>query len=79
LADGLAAGPHARAVNYVEAIGARYGGVLVRDRETGTEFTITADVVVNASGPWTDLTNEALGQGTRYMGGTKGSHIVLDN
>src|SRR5690606_34125784 len=34
---------------------------------------------VNASGPWTDLTNEQLGQPTRYMGGTKGSHIVLDN
>jgi glycerol-3-phosphate dehydrogenase len=79
LADGLAAGPHARAVNYVEAIGTRDGGVLVRDRETGEEFAITADVVVNASGPWTDLTNEALGDVTAYMGGTKGSHIVLDN
>jgi glycerol-3-phosphate dehydrogenase len=79
LADGLAAGPHARAVNYVEAIGTRDGGVLVRDRESGQEFAITADVVVNASGPWTDLTNAALGDTTRYMGGTKGSHIVLDN
>lgn len=79
LADGLASGPHARAVNYVEAVGIRDGGVLVRDRESGEEFAITADVVVNASGPWTDLTNEALGQGTTFMGGTKGSHIVLDN
>ncbi|WP_158862633.1 glycerol-3-phosphate dehydrogenase/oxidase [Leifsonia sp. AG29] len=79
LADGLAAGPHARAVNYLEAVGARDGGVLVRDRESGEEFVVTADVVVNASGPWTDLTNEALGQSTRFMGGTKGSHIVLDN
>jgi glycerol-3-phosphate dehydrogenase len=79
LADGLAAGPHARAVNYVEAIGVRDGGVLVRDRETGVEFSIAADVVVNASGPWTDLTNQALGEPTEYMGGTKGSHIVLDN
>ncbi|MGN6427739.1 MAG: FAD-dependent oxidoreductase [Leifsonia sp.] len=79
LADGLAAGPHARAANYLEAVGTRDGGVLVRDRETGEEFAITADVVVNASGPWTDLTNAALGQSTRFMGGTKGSHIVLDN
>ena len=79
LADGLAAGPHARAANYVEAVGARDGAVVVRDRETGEEFTITADVVVNASGPWTDLTNAALGEATRFMGGTKGSHIVLDN
>ncbi|MBN9631593.1 MAG: glycerol-3-phosphate dehydrogenase/oxidase [Actinobacteria bacterium] len=79
LADGLAAGPHARAANYLEAVGARDGGVLVRDRETGEVFTITADVVVNASGPWTDLTNAALGETTRFMGGTKGSHIVVDN
>lgn len=79
LADGLAAGPHARAANYVEAIGVRDGGVLVRDRETGEEFPIVADVVVNASGPWTDLTNAALGRSTEFMGGTKGSHIVLDN
>jgi len=79
LADALAAGPNARAVNYVEAIGTRDGGVLVRDRESGEEFSIVADVVVNASGPWTDLTNQALGRVTQYMGGTKGSHIVLDN
>ncbi|WP_241704742.1 glycerol-3-phosphate dehydrogenase/oxidase [Leifsonia shinshuensis] len=79
LADGLAAGPHARAANYLEAVGARDGGVLVRDRGTGEEFTIAADVVVNASGPWTDLTNAALGEATRFMGGTKGSHIVVDN
>ncbi|MGJ4846362.1 glycerol-3-phosphate dehydrogenase/oxidase [Leifsonia sp. Le1] len=79
LADGLAAGPQARAANYVEAIGTRDGGVLVRDRETGEEFSIVADVVVNASGPWTDLTNAALGRSTEFMGGTKGSHIVLDN
>lgn len=79
LSDGLSAGPAARALNYVEAIGVSDGGVRVRDRESGTEFTITADVVVNASGPWTDLTNAALGSETAYMGGTKGSHIVLDH
>jgi len=32
-----------------------------------------------ASGPWTDLTNASLGQPTAYLGGTKGSHIVMDN
>jgi glycerol-3-phosphate dehydrogenase len=67
------------ALNYVEAVGRTAEGVLLRDLETGTEFTVSADVVVNASGPWTDLTNEALGEETRFMGGTKGSHIVLDH
>ncbi|MEV4774659.1 glycerol-3-phosphate dehydrogenase/oxidase [Microbacterium sp. LWH12-1.2] len=79
LQDGRAAHTGAHALNYVEAIARDGDKVVLRDRESGTEFTITADVVVNASGPWTDLTNDALGADTRFMGGTKGSHIVLDH
>jgi len=79
LQDGRAAHPAAHALNYVEAVGRDGDKVVLRDRESGTEFTIAADVVVNASGPWTDLTNDALGADTRFMGGTKGSHIVLDH
>ncbi|GGI47614.1 glycerol-3-phosphate dehydrogenase [Agromyces flavus] len=79
LFDGLAAGPHARAANHLEAIGFGADGVRVRDAITGEEFDLAADVVVNASGPWTDLTNARLGRESRFMGGTKGSHIVLDH
>ena len=79
LADATAQGADVRALNYVEAIGLGADGVLVRDRQTGREFSIDAEVVVNATGPWTDLTNAALGSRTSYMGGTKGSHIVLDH
>jgi len=79
LQDGRTAHAGAHALNYVEAISRDGRDVVLRDRESGTEFTVTADVVVNASGPWTDLTNDALGVDTRYMGGTKGSHIVLDH
>ncbi|MGG7509537.1 glycerol-3-phosphate dehydrogenase/oxidase [Plantibacter sp. YIM 135249] len=79
LMDGLAAGDNARASNYVEAIGMGPDGVTLRDTVTGETFTVASDVVVNTSGPWTDLTNGDLGEPTRYMGGTKGSHIVLDN
>jgi glycerol-3-phosphate dehydrogenase len=79
LQDGLAAHPGAKALNYVEAIGRDGDTVLLRDRESGTEFSVAADVVVNTSGPWTDLTNDALGADTSFMGGTKGSHIVLDH
>lgn len=78
LKDGLATGS-GRSANYVEAIGVKDGGILLKDGVTGTEFTVTADVVINASGPWTDLTNEAFGLDSAFMGGTKGSHIVLDN
>ena len=78
LRDGLAQ-KGARAASYVEAVGVEPGAVRLRDLETGREFVFTADVIVNATGPWTDLTNETLGVPTRFMGGTKGSHIVLDN
>jgi glycerol-3-phosphate dehydrogenase len=72
-------GPRALAVNYVGAVGMTDGAVRLRDEVTGEEFSIRAKVVVNASGPWTDLTNDSLGMPTRFMGGTKGSHIVLDH
>lgn len=79
LRDGVEAGAHARAANYLSAVGFDRESVRLRDEISGEEFDFRADVVINASGPWTDLTNTALGQDTRFMGGTKGSHIVLDN
>lgn len=79
LRDGLEAGPHARAANRLSAVSSDGGAVVLRDEETGETFAFSADVVVNASGPWTDLTNAGLGRPTSYMGGTKGSHIVLDH
>ena len=78
-AEAKSGGADARAANYLEAVGARAGAVVLRDRLTGEEFEFTADVVVNTTGPWTDLTNDVLGAQTRFMGGTKGSHIVVDN
>jgi len=78
IADSLATG-NARVVTYAAAVGAQNGAVLIEDALTGTIVKTTADVVVNASGPLTDLTNEALGRATQFMGGTKGSHIVVDH
>lgn len=80
LRDGReAGGDRARAANYTAASGVRDGRVVLRNEESGGELPFAASVVINASGPWTDLTNLALGDPTRYMGGTKGSHIVLDH
>jgi len=79
LREALSHSPTVTASHYVEAVGFDGDGVVLRDRDSGDEWTHRARVVVNASGPWTDLTNEALGQHSRYMGGTKGSHIVLDH
>ena len=79
LRDGLEAGPHARAANYVSLVGTDDGGARLRDELTGEEFAFAADIVVNMTGAWVDATNGALGSPTRFMGGTKGSHIVLDH
>ena len=80
LRDGIEAGAgRTQAVNYVSAVGADANGVRVRDEVSGEEFSIKAKVVLNTAGPWTDLANRAMGLDTKFMGGTKGSHIVLDN
>jgi len=69
----------ARASNYVSLVSMGDGGVRLRDELTGGEFDFYADVIVNTTGAWVDLTNQAMGAPTRFMGGTKGSHIVLDH
>ncbi len=80
LRDGLAAGgDRARAANYVAAVGVDDGRIMLRDQRTGVEVPFAASVVVNATGPWTDVTNLVCGEPTDHMGGTKGSHIVLDH
>ncbi|HYI50182.1 MAG TPA: glycerol-3-phosphate dehydrogenase/oxidase [Microbacterium sp.] len=80
LRDGLAAGgDRARAANYTAAVGVDHGRIVLRDQHSGAESPFAASVVVNASGPWTDLTNLACGDPSDHMGGTKGSHIVLDH
>jgi glycerol-3-phosphate dehydrogenase len=53
--------------------------VLLRDELTGEVFNFTADVIVNTTGAWVDATNDSLGAASEFMGGTKGSHIVLDH
>nr|WP_311380759.1 glycerol-3-phosphate dehydrogenase/oxidase [Arthrobacter sp. ISL-28] len=74
----------ARASNYlslasVKATSAGTSTVVLRDELTGEVFDFTADVIVNTTGAWVDLTNQAMGAASSFMGGTKGSHIVLDH
>jgi len=77
--DGEAEGPHARALNYVSLIGVAENTVLLRDELTGSTISLHPQLIVNAAGPWIDRVNHHLGLSTRYIGGTKGSHIVLNN
>jgi len=69
----------ARALNYVRAVAADGDAVFLQDELSGLLFRVKPRIVVNASGPWIDFTNRALRQETQYIGGTKGSHIVIDH
>ncbi len=71
--------PTAHALNYVSVVGASGGQVRLRDEVSGETFSVQPKVVINAAGPWIDFTNEALGQRSNLIGGTKGSHLVLDH
>ena len=77
--DGEAEGAHARALNYVSLSGVRDGQVTLRDELTGSTHTVTPRLIVNAAGPWIDPVNASLGLSHRYVGGTKGSHLVLQH
>jgi glycerol-3-phosphate dehydrogenase len=69
----------ARALNYVSAVGAHVDTVMLRDEITGETFNVKPKLVVNAAGPWIDFVNRAMGQVTGFIGGTKGSHLIVDH
>ena len=79
LLDGAAEGDHARALNYVSAVGSEGGNVLLRDEISGEEFAVQPQVVVNAGGPWIDFVNQRIDGETGLIGGTKGAHLILDH
>lgn len=77
--DAEAASPSARALNYVSLAGGAGDTVTLRDEVDGEEFTVKPQIVINAAGPWIDLANRAIGKPTRFIGGTKGSHILVEH
>jgi glycerol-3-phosphate dehydrogenase len=77
--DAEAACPAARALNYVSVESAAGGTVVLRDQVSGQTCEVRPRIVVNATGPWIDFTNRGLGRKSRFIGGTKGSHVVLDH
>ena len=79
LKDGEAEGDHARAVNYVSAVGSEGNAVILRDEITGDKFSVIPEIVINAGGPWIDFINEDLTYKSNFIGGTKGSHLVVDH
>ncbi|MEI6386184.1 MAG: glycerol-3-phosphate dehydrogenase/oxidase [Spirochaetota bacterium] len=83
--DATGSSERAMALTYAPVIGVEVDGesneavVMIRDEMGGTILKVRPRVIVNAGGPWIDSVNGALGSPTAYIGGTKGSHIVVDN
>ncbi|MBA3326053.1 MAG: glycerol-3-phosphate dehydrogenase/oxidase [Rhodobacteraceae bacterium] len=76
--DGLAACSGSLAANYATLTTAA-DGILAFATPDGQALSIRPRIVVNAAGPWIDRVNAALGAPSRLIGGTKGSHILLDH
>jgi glycerol-3-phosphate dehydrogenase len=77
--DAEAANPACKALNYVRVQDVNLESVKLVDALTDEVIEVRPKVVVNATGAWIDFTNKALHQKTQFIGGTKGSHIMLDN
>ncbi|MBB3285766.1 MULTISPECIES: glycerol-3-phosphate dehydrogenase/oxidase [Rhizobium] len=76
--DGLEANKASLATNSTRLVSAA-DGVLTFQRADGYAFSVKPKLVVNAAGPWIDHVNAALGAPAHLIGGTKGSHILLDH
>lgn len=77
--DGLADSPRSAALNHVRLERAADGALTVRSLTGDATATVRPKIVVNAAGPWIDEVNAILGEPSRMIGGTKGSHILLDH
>jgi len=69
--------PNAHALNYMSMVGGSENTIILRDELTDETYDVHPKLVINAAGPWIDFTNRKLGLSTRFIGGTKGSHIVV--
>jgi glycerol-3-phosphate dehydrogenase len=77
--DALALNERSKAMNYVALSHIENDQVVITDTLTGGEYKITPKIVVNATGAWIDFTNLSMGIKTKFIGGTKGSHLMVDN
>lgn len=65
---------YAKAVGFVEENG-KISGARIQDQLDSTTYEVTASVVINATGPWSDKTR---GDGVSALRPTKGVHILVN-
>jgi glycerol-3-phosphate dehydrogenase len=79
IVDSRKANPNAFALNHTPIVGIDRGAVMLRHEPTGETYRVNPRVVINATGGWIDEVNATIGKPTEYIGGTKGSHLVLNH
>ncbi|MEK1932335.1 MAG: glycerol-3-phosphate dehydrogenase/oxidase [Pararhizobium sp.] len=83
LQDGLLADAEAKVLNYAELRRTEDGRYRVEDAVGGASVVVEPALIVNATGGWIDIANETLfspqARPAPLMGGTKGSHLIIDN
>jgi glycerol-3-phosphate dehydrogenase len=78
--DGVVAKPESKLLTYTQVTAPPDKNTFVlADVLTGKTQTVTADVIINAAGPWIDKVNAGLGIPSQYMGGSKGSHLIVNH
>ncbi len=78
--DGLAANIKSALRTYTTATrGTKPNEFVLADSITLESASITADVIINAGGAWIDKVNAALGIASSHIGGSKGSHLIVDH
>ena len=77
--DAEASSNDAHALTYVSVVDANGDTVQLRDEVSDESFEVKPRIVVNAAGAWIDFVNRRMKHDTRMIGGTKGSHIIVDH
>lgn len=70
---------HCAALNYASILSSSGETVTVVDEVSQQQFTVKPRLIVNAGGPWIDAINATMGIDSHYIGGSKGSHLILDH
>ena len=77
--DGLAANAGSALRTYTCAEATGDGTMQLVDQLTGARLQIATEVIINAGGAWIDKVNAGLGITSHHMGGSKGSHLIVDS
>lgn len=71
--------PEAVVSNHCELVGLAGNVLTLRDTAAQLSVSVTADVVVNATGAWVERLSDLFQVPKGRLVGTKGSHLVLDH